>query len=289
MLKRIFFFLLMNIAVLFVINISFTLLVHFGFISGDIFGNKASLLVYAAIVGFSGSFISLFLSKWMAKRSYNIHLITEENKRENEFSYWYYTKVKEIAFKAGIKDIEIGIYDGTPNAFATGWSKNNSLIAISTGLIDSGFTTQELEGVIGHEIAHISNGDMVTLTLLQGVINTFVVFFSRVLGEIIDKGIFKSKERGIGYFVSVFVLEIVLGFLGMLVLAYFSRMREYSADKGGAKFSTKQNMIMALEHLKAISSQNQPLKGDMAAFGIFGAFSTHPPLEKRIEALKQRN
>lgn len=282
--KRIFYFLIVNFSILFVLNLMFSLLVYTGFIDSNLISSKINLLIYAFIFGFTGSFISLFISKWLVKKSYNIELI-DENYNHNNFTKWYYNTTLKIAKKAGINNIEIGIYEGTPNAFATGWSKNNSLIALSSELINN-CNEEELEAVIGHEISHISNGDMVTLTLIQGTLNTFVIFLSRIIGEIIDKIIFKNeKGNGISYFISSIILEIIFGFLAALIIAYFSRIREYKADKGAGELVSYNSMINALKRLNSLSGKTKSLKGNMAAFGISGSFSTHPSIENRINNL----
>jgi heat shock protein HtpX len=287
MLKRIFYFLIVNIAVLAVLNIVLSLAVAFKIVPENYMESSLDLLFFAAVFGFTGSIVSLFMSKWLVKRNYNVEILDANNSFSHETTSWYFQTTTKIAKKAGIKDIEIGIYDGEPNAFATGWSKNNSLIAVSTGLIGN-CTRDEVEAVIGHEIAHVVNGDMVTLTLIQGVVNTFVIFSARVIGGIIDRGVFKNdRGNGVGYYITVFVLEMVLGILASMVVAYFSRVREYAADKGSGELTSYQKMISALERLQSLKEHTKPLQGNMAAFGILGVFSTHPPLEKRIEALKK--
>lgn len=283
-------FILINFLILIVLSVSFHILVAMGVIPQEYASGYAGLLIFSAILGFGGAFVSLYFSKWMVKRTYRIEIVDSSN--PNSFIRWYVAKVEELAHKAGIERPEIGIYEGAPNAFATGASRNSALIAISSGLAES-MDKKEIEGVIGHEIAHAANGDMVTMTLLSGTLNTFVIFFSRVLGSVIDKVVFRNQRGdGIGYFVGVFIAEILLGVLASLLLMWFSRYREYRADAGGAKLAGKNHMIGALQRLKRLHTQ--PLQGEMAAFGISGnknrfleLLSSHPPLEKRIEALQK--
>jgi len=286
--KRILIFLATNFAVMFTMMIAFNVLVSFGVVPR---GHYGSLFVLSFVFGFGGAFISLFMSKWMAKRAYNIYLI---NGNENEFASWYVSTIERMAKEIGIKTPEIGIYEGPANAFATGASRNSSLVAVSTGLIDS-MDIDEIEAVLGHEMSHVANGDMVTLTLVQGVINTFVIFFSRIIGSFIDRVVFKNEEGdGIGYFIGSLFAEIVLTFLGSIIVMWFSRYREFRADEGGASLASKYKMISALQRLKTTSTQ--PLEGEMSAFGIEGKeergfvladlFSTHPSLDKRIAHLE---
>ena len=289
--KRVFLFLLTNFAVMLTLMITFNILVSLGVVPK---GEYGSLLVMSLIFGFGGSFISLFMSKYMAKSAYNIELV---DGTENEFTAWYVDTVARMAQERGMKMPEVGIYEGPANAFATGPSKNNSLIAVSTGLIES-MDLDEIEAVLGHEISHAANGDMVTLTLIQGVVNTFVIFFSRIIGSFVDRVIFKNEEgEGIGYFIGSLVAEIFLTLLGSIIVMWFSRQREFRADEGGAMLAGKEKMIAALERLKYIATQ--PLQGEMAAFGIEGKeekgsiledlFSTHPSLDKRIAHLRSLN
>jgi len=253
--------------------------------------NLGGLLVMCAVFGFAGSFISLAISKWMAKRTTGMTVITQPR---NEVEQWLLTTVGRQADKAGIKMPEVGIYEAPEiNAFATGMSRNSSLVAVSSGLLRS-MTRDEAEAVLGHEISHVANGDMVTLTLIQGVVNTFVMFFARIVGNIIDKAVLGNREgRGIGYFVVVSVLEIVFGILASVIVMYFSRWREFRADAGGANLAGKQKMIAALERLASNQTQSS-LPTQIAAFGISGniakgvqgLFMSHPPLADRIAALK---
>jgi len=256
-------------------------------------GNLGGLLAFAALFGFGGALISLAISKWMAKRSMGVRLITQPS---NATEKWLLDTVRAHALKAGIGMPEVGIFDSPqPNAFATGASRNNALVAVSTGLLQS-MRSNEVDAVLGHEIAHVANGDMVTLTLIQGVVNTFVIFFSRIIGNLIDKAVFRSeKGNGPAYFITVMVTELVLGILANCIVMWFSRQREFRADAGGALYAGRENMIAALERLK--SGADAPLPDALAAFGIKGGrgngigrfFTSHPPLEDRIAALRAGN
>jgi heat shock protein HtpX len=250
-----------------------------------------SLLIFAAIIGFAGSFISLAMSKWMAKRSTGAQVIEQPR---NEIEAWLVNTVRRQADAAGIGMPEVAIYDAPEiNAFATGMSRNNALVAVSTGLLRS-MSRDEAEAVLAHEVSHVANGDMVTMALIQGVLNTFVIFLSRVLGRIIDQAVFKSERPGIGYFAIVFVLEIVLGLLASIIAMWFSRWREFRADAGGANLAGRQKMIAALERLKA-NHGPADLPSEVKAYGISGGvahglkklFMTHPPLSERIETLRR--
>ncbi|MDJ0832641.1 MAG: protease HtpX, partial [Gammaproteobacteria bacterium] len=247
------------------------------------------LLLMAAIMGFAGSFISLAMSKMLAKRSMGVQLI--ESPR-NETEQWLLKTVQRQAREAGVGMPEVGIFQAdVMNAFATGMNRNNALIAVSTGLLQQ-MSRDEVEAVLGHEMAHVANGDMVTMGLLQGVLNTFVIFFSRIIGILIDRVVFKI-ERGIGpgYWIGSIVAEIVLGIVAAIIASWFSRRREYRADAGGARLAGTGKMIAALQRLRD-AHEPQGMKGEMAAFGISAGtslselLSTHPPLEKRIAALK---
>jgi heat shock protein HtpX len=250
--------------------------------------NLKALLLMSGAIGFGGSIISLLMSKWLAKRSMKVQVIeTPKNQTEE----WLLDIVKLQAQQAGIGMPEVGIFDSpTPNAFATGANKNNALVAVSTGLLQQ-MNKDEVEAVVGHEITHVSNGDMITLTLIQGVVNTFVIFFSRILGHFIDRVIFKNERGfGIGYYVGSIVGQIVFSLLANIIVSWFSRRREFKADTGGAALAGRSKMINALRRLQQASSP-QPMPAEMAAFGISGAglkelFSTHPPLEVRIKALE---
>jgi len=252
--------------------------------------NLGSLLIFAAVMGMGGSFISLAISKWTAKRSVGAEVI--ETPR-NEGERWLVETVRRQAQQAGIGMPEVAIYNSPDvNAFATGMNKNNALVAVSTGLLQS-MTREEAEAVLGHEVSHVANGDMVTLALIQGVVNTFVMFLSRVIGYLVDKIVFKT-ERGQGpaFFVTMIIAEMVLGILASIIVMWFSRQREFRADRGGANLAGRQKMINALQRLQ--QAHPEPLPEKMAAFGISGhnggglkrLFMTHPPLEERIAVLK---
>jgi heat shock protein HtpX len=289
---RILLFLGTNLAIIALISITFRILGIEGILQENgVDLDLNALLIMSAIIGFSGSFISLFISKWMAKRSMGVQLI-EQPRSETEA--WLLDTVARQAQRAGIGMPEVGIFQGGPNAFATGWNKNDALVAVSTGLLQE-MTREEVEAVLGHEVSHVANGDMVTLSLIQGVVNTFVVFFSRVIGHTVDRVVFKT-ERGYGpaFYITSFVAEMVLGVLAMTIVMWFSRRREFRADEGGAELAGRQKMINALKRLQQASAAHraEPLPDEMAAFGIFGGkvqalFSSHPPLEQRIAALEQ--
>lgn len=292
--KRILLFLATNAAVLVLISLVFKLLGIEGVLQNNgVDLNLGALLVMSAVIGFSGSIISLFISKWMAKSSMGVQIIESPS---STMEQWLMDTVRQQSQKAGIGMPEVGIFDSPdPNAFATGWNRNNALVAVSTGLLQQ-MNRDEVEAVLGHEISHVANGDMVTLTLIQGVVNTFVVFFSRVIGHIVDRVILKNeRDHGIGYFIASMVAQIVLSFLASMIVMWFSRLREYRADAGGAELAGRQKMIAALERLKAAHEPSQPLPEEMAAFGINAGslqglqalFRSHPPLEDRIQALRQ--
>ena len=290
---RILLFLGTNIAVLFVLSITMRLLGIEGILNEqgtDIDLN--SLLVFAAVIGFSGSLISLAMSKWMAKRSTGAQVI--ETPR-NETERWLLNTVERLAQQADIGMPEVAIYDSPqPNAFATGARKNHSLVAVSTGLMQS-MTKDEVEAVLAHEVSHVANGDMVTMALIQGVVNTFVIVLSRVIGHLVDRVVFKV-ERGHGpaYWITSIVAELILGILASIIVMWFSRQREFRADAGAARLSGPTKMIAALQRLAGTSTE--PLPDQMQALGISGGkggglsklFMTHPPLEERIEALRSR-
>ena len=242
----------------------------------------------SGVIGFGGSIISLLMSKWLAKRSMGVNIIEAPGNRTEE---WLLNIVRQQSQQAGIGMPEVGIFDSpTPNAFATGANRNNALVAVSSGLLQQ-MTRDEAEAVVGHEITHVSNGDMVTLTLIQGVVNTFVIFFSRVVGHFIDRVIMKNERGfGIGYYIGSFIGQIIFSLLANIIVSWFSRRREFKADAGGAKLAGRGKMINALRRLQQ-AHDPQPLPDEMAAFGISGAglkelFSTHPPLEVRIRALE---
>ncbi len=287
--KRILLFLGTNMAIVLVLSVTMRLLGVEPYLTANGL-NLGSLLVFAAVMGFGGSLISLAISKWSVKRAMGVHVIETP---ANSTEFWLVETIRKYSTEMGIKMPEVGIYDAPEiNAFATGMSRNSSLIAVSTGLLQQ-MSRSEAEAVLGHEVAHAANGDMVTLALIQGVVNTFVMFLSRVIGYVVDKVVFKT-ERGTGpaFFVTMIVAELVLGVLASMIVMWFSRRREFRADHGGATLAGRKNMIAALERLKAQSPQ--PLPENMAAFGIAGGvgsglkrlFMTHPPLEERIAALK---
>lgn len=272
--RRIFYFLATNAAIMVVVSIIMM------FLPPELRTQDNSFLIMAVLFGFGGSIISLLLSKTMAKRSAGVELITEPR---NDTEQWLLSTVARQAEQAGIGMPEVGIfYTDQVNAFATGANKNNALVAVSSGLLKS-MTREEAEAVMGHEIAHVANGDMITLALIQGVLNTFVIVLARALAMAIDR-----DGRGIGYMVGYFGGQMVFGFLASIVVAFFSRQREFRADEGGALYSSKANMISALERLK--QGQAGELPDQLAAFGINSGvkslFSTHPPLDVRIAALK---
>ena len=287
--KRIALFLATNFAILLVLSITMRIFGIEPYLNEQGL-NLTSLLFVAAVMGFGGSFISLAMSKWMAKKSMGVRTIDTPS---SSTELWLFDTVKRYAADAGIGMPEVGIFDSPEvNAFATGASKNNSLVAVSSGLLQA-MTREEAEAVIGHEIAHIANGDMVTLTLIQGVVNTFVIFLSRVIGHTVDRVVFKN-ERGHGpaFWITTIVAQMVLGILASIIVMWFSRQREFRADRGGASLAGKGAMIAALQRLQMAHSG--PLPEKMAAFGIAGGspqgwkrlFMTHPPLEERIAALR---
>jgi heat shock protein HtpX len=291
--KRIVLFLATNLAIVVVLGITLRLLgVESILDQQGIDLNINSLLVFAAVFGFGGSFLSLAMSKWTAKRFTGAQVI--ESPR-NSTEQWLVTTVKRQAQQAGIGMPEVAIYEAPDvNAFATGMSRNNALVAVSTGLLNA-MTQEEAEAVLAHEVSHVANGDMVTLALIQGVVNTFVIFLSRVIGHVVDRVVFKV-ERGHGpaFWITAVIAEIVLGILASMIVMWFSRQREFRADSGGAHLAGRQKMIAALERLKG--SVNQPhLPDQLAAFGINGGlgsgikrlFMSHPPLDERIAVLKQ--
>ena len=256
--------------------------------------NMTALLVFCAVFGFSGSLISLFISKWMAKRGTGTYIIESPRNREEQ---WLLDTVAELAKDAGIGMPEVGVFPSqASNAFATGWNRNDALVAVSQGLLQR-FDQDEIRAVLAHEIGHVANGDMVTLTLIQGVVNTFVLFFSRVIGHTVDRVIFKNERGyGIGYWVTTIVAQIVLSILATMIVMWFSRWREYRADAAGASLAGTPAMVGALRRLQAEQGLPQELPGKLKAFGISeqlkeGAaklFMSHPPLEQRIAALQQR-
>jgi len=286
-------FLLTNIAVIFILSIVLRLLGVDRILdeSGTNL-NMYNLLIFAAVFGMGGALISLMISKWMAKRLTGAKVITSPR---SSTEIWLVDTVKKQASMAGIGMPEVAIFDSAaPNAFATGMNKNKALVAVSSGLLRA-MNQQEVEAVLGHEISHVANGDMITLTLIQGVVNTFVIFFSRVAGHFVDRVILKNERgHGLGFFLTTIIAQIVFGILASIIVLWFSRQREYKADAGGAKLAGTPSMIAALEKLKA--GVAQPLPDQISAFGINGKpskhglkllFMSHPPLDDRIEALKK--
>jgi len=291
--KRIFLLIVTNIAVM----VLLTLVVHALGLDQYIRRqgyNVGGLLAFAAVFGFGGAFISLALSKWTAKRLMGVQVIDQPRSAAES---WLFNTVKQHADRAGISMPEVGIFDSPEmNAFATGARRNNALVAVSTGLLN-GMQQQEAEAVLGHEITHVANGDMVTLTLIQGVVNTFVIFLARVIGNFVDRAVFRNENgRGIAYIATVIVAEIVLGLFASMIVMWFSRRREFRADAGGAQLAGTGNMIGALQRLKIEQERRQPqgLPAQMAAFGISAGvphgfkrlFMSHPPLDERIAALQ---
>jgi heat shock protein HtpX len=287
--KRVFLLIATNFAILAVLSVTMQLLGIDAALENEAGLNLQGLLVFAAIFGFGGAFISLFISKWMAKRSMGVHVIEVPS---NMTERWLVDTVKRQAERAGIGMPEVGIYDAPDvNAFATGWNRNDALVAVSTGLLNN-MSQEEAEAVLGHEVSHVANGDMVTLTLIQGVVNTFVIFLSRVIGFFVDRVLLKNERgQGPGFFIATMVAQLVLGVLASMVVAWFSRQREFRADAGGAELAGRQKMIAALERLK-LNHEQTALPAQMAAFGISGGggmarlFMSHPPLDERIEALR---
>lgn len=296
--SRIFYFLLTNLAIIIVLNFALMILMPLlgaqgiETAQGDI--DYYGLLVFAAIIGMAGSFISLALSKWMAKRMTGAKVITEPR---GDHEQWLLQRVGVHAQAANIGMPEVAIYDSpVPNAFATGARRNSSLVAVSTGLM-RGMTQDEVDAVLAHEVSHIANGDMVTLALIQGVVNTFVIFLARVVGHLVDQAFFRDENgrggRGIGYFAVTIVAQIIFGIAASVIVAWFSRKREFRADAGAARLTGANKMIAALERLK--SGGEEALPDQLEAMGISGGvrggmmtlFASHPPIDERIEALRQ--
>jgi heat shock protein HtpX len=292
---RIFLFLATNAAVLVLVSVVFQLFGIEGILAANgVDLNLQALLVMSAVIGFGGSFISLAMSKFLAKRSMGVQLIERPS---NQTEHWLLATVERQARQAGIGMPEVGIFQSPePNAFATGMSRNNALVAVSTGLLQS-MRADEVEAVLGHEISHVSNGDMVTMGLLQGVVNTFVIFLSRIVGHVVDRVVFKT-ERGYGpaYFITSIIAQVVLSILASMIVMWFSRRREFRADAGGASLAGRGSMIGALRALQRVH-EPKDLPGEFAAFGISGGlgddfkrlFMSHPPLEERIAALQAGN
>jgi heat shock protein HtpX len=287
--KRILLLLATNFAILFVASITLRLLGLEPWLNANGI-NFNSLLVVGAVIGFGGAFVSLALSKWVAKRMMGVRVIAEPR---GEQDMWLVETVRRLASQAGIGMPEVGVFDSpSPNAFATGARRDASLVAVSSGLLQR-MNRREIEAVLGHEVTHVANGDMVTLTLIQGVVNTFVFVASRVIGDVVDRVVFRN-ERGQGpaFFITTLVAQLVLSFLATMVVMWFSRQREFRADGGGARLAGTQNMIAALESLGRVHAEALPDK--MAAFGISGGkagglmrlFMSHPPIEERVAALQ---
>ncbi|TNF54734.1 MAG: protease HtpX [Gammaproteobacteria bacterium] len=287
--KRIALFLATNLAIVLVLSVTMRLLGVEPYLTANGL-NLNSLLIFAAVMGFGGAFISLAISKWTAKMSVGAQVITDPRTPEE---IWLMQTVARQAQAAGIRMPEVAIWDSPEvNAFATGMSKNSSLVAVSTGLLRT-MTREEAEAVLGHEIAHAANGDMVTMALIQGVVNTFVMFLSRVIGHTVDRVVFKNENgHGPAFFITMIIAEVILGILASIIVMWFSRQREFRADVGGASLAGRQNMINALKRLGNLHPE--PLPDKMAAFGIAGGragglkrlFMTHPPIEERIAALE---
>jgi len=287
--KRIFLFLVTNLAIVLVLSIVARVTGLDAWLAQQ-GGSLGGLLVFAALFGFGGSLISLAISKWMAVRAMGVQIIRQPSSATEQ---WLLDTVRSLAHKAGVGMPEVGIFDSPqPNAFATGPRRDSALVAVSSGLLAS-MNRTEIEAVLGHELTHVANGDMVTLTLIQGVVNTFVIFLSRVVGNIVDRSMSRDSDgRGIAYFATVMVTQLVLGILASMIVMWFSRQREFRADAGGARLTGRDRMIAALERLKA--AHDEPLPAQLNAFGISGGegrglarlFMSHPPLEERIAALR---
>jgi len=293
---RIILFLATNLAVILVASVTLNILGVDHYLSGTGL-NLTSLLIFCAVFGFAGSIISLLMSKMMAKMSTGTQLIEQPRSEEER---WLLETVAELSEKAGIKMPQVGIFPAQQaNAFATGWNKNDALVAVSAGLMQR-FRPEEIRAVLAHEIGHVANGDMVTLALVQGVVNTFVMFFARIVGYAVDSFLRRDEEGeggvGIGFYITTFIFEIIFGVLASTIVAWFSRRREYRADEAGANLASPHGMIGALQRLKAESGIPDQMPAQMTAFGInshlkqglMELFSSHPPLDDRIEALKQQ-
>jgi heat shock protein HtpX len=287
--KRIFLFLLTNVAVMVVLSASMNVLGVGRYLTANGL-DLTQLLIFSALIGFTGSIISLLISKWMAKQTTGAHVIDPQAPATPQEA-WLVDTVHQLADRAGIGRPEVAIYDGAPNAFATGAFKNDALVAVSTGLLNS-MTEEEVAAVLGHEVAHVANGDMITLTPIQGVVNTFVVFFARIVGYFVDRAIFKN-DRGVGagYYITVVVCEIVFGVLASIIVAWFSRHREYRADAGSASLlGSREPMIRALARLGGVEAGELPkafqASGISGNRSISAMFASHPPIEARIHALQ---
>jgi heat shock protein HtpX len=293
--KRVALFLLTNLAIIVVGGVVLNLLGFTGVLAQNgVDLNMRSLFLFALVFGFAGSFISLLISKPMAKMAARVQIIDQPHTHHER---WLMDTVAELARKAGIGMPEVGIFPAQQaNAFATGWNKNNALVAVSEGMLQR-FSAEEVKAVMAHEIGHVANGDMVTLSLVQGVVNTFVIFFARVIGFFVDRVLLKN-DRGLGpgYYITSIVMDIVLGFIAMMIVAWFSRQREYRADAAGARLADRRGMISALQRLKAEYGVPNQMPDSMVAFGINGGglqglkamFASHPPLDDRIAALTEQ-
>ena len=292
---RILLFVATNLAVVLVASITLSLFGFNGFMAANgVDLDLGQLLVFCAVFGFAGSLISLLISKWMAKMSTGTQIISQPRTRHEQ---WLLQTVEQLSREAGIKMPEVGIFPAyEANAFATGWNKNDALVAVSQGLLER-FSPDEVKAVLAHEIGHVANGDMVTLALIQGVVNTFVMFFARIIGNFVDKVIFKNEEgQGIAYYVATIFAELVLGILASAIVMWFSRKREFRADEAGANLAGTAAMIGALQRLRAEQGLPVHMPDTLNAFGINGGikqgfarmFMSHPPLEERIDALARR-
>ena len=287
---RILLFLATNVAIMIVISIVFSVLgIGSTLQANGVDLNLNALLVMSAVIGMTGSFISLAISKWSAKRAMGVHVIEQP---QNDTEQWLVSLVAKQAKEAGIDMPEVGIFQTPePNAFATGMSRNNALVAVSTGLLQA-MNADEVEAVVGHEISHVANGDMITMALMQGVVNTFVYFFASIIGHFVDRVILKNEDgHGMGYYITQMIAQVALSFLASMLVMWFSRYREFHADAGGARLAGKDKMIAALRALQR-SHTAEDLPGQLAAFGINGGgvqkmFMSHPPLEERIAALQK--
>lgn len=290
---RILLFLATNMAIVLVASITLSLLgVNSIMAQNGVDLNLSSLLIFCAVFGMAGSLVSLFISKWMAKRTTRTQIITTPS---NSNERWLLDTVAELAKKAGIGMPEVGIFPSPQaNAFATGWNKNAALVAVSEGLLLQ-MKPNEVRAVLAHEIGHVANGDMITLTLIQGVVNTFVMFFARIIGHTVDRAVFKTERgHGIGFYITTFIAEMVLGILASTIVMWFSRWREFRADAAGASLAGRNDMIAALQRLQAQQDLPVDMPGEMTALAISSQkksslaalFSSHPPLKKRIQALR---
>jgi heat shock protein HtpX len=290
---RILLFLATNMAIVLVASITLSLLgVESIMAQNGVDLDLGSLLVFCGVFGMAGSLVSLFISKWMAKRATHTQIITQPS---NNNERWLLETVAELAQKAGIGMPEVGIFPSPQaNAFATGWNKNSALVAVSEGLLRQ-MKPNEVRAVLAHEIGHVANGDMITLTLIQGVVNTFVMFFARIIGHTVDRAVFKTERgHGIGFYITTFIAEMVLGILASTIVMWFSRWREFRADAAGASLAGRNDMIAALQRLQSQQELQADMPGELTALAISSQkktdlaalFSSHPPLEKRIQALR---